>query len=63
MKDAPCRFCEERYPGCHGSCPRYREWREPFDNAIAERNKARIADSTLIESTIKKGIRWKNTFK
>ena len=25
MKKAPCKECEERYPGCHDKCQRYIE--------------------------------------
>ena len=27
----PCDRCEERVPGCHGSCERYGEWRRQLD--------------------------------
>ena len=25
---APCKGCEDRYVGCHGSCQKYMDWRE-----------------------------------
>lgn len=25
---SPCRDCEEREPGCHDRCERYKEWYE-----------------------------------
>lgn len=25
---APCMGCEEKHPGCHGGCDRYKEYRE-----------------------------------
>lgn len=34
---SPCVNCEEREAGCHGSCGAYKEWRERYDAAKAER--------------------------
>ena len=31
QNDAPCRDCEDRFPGCHDACPTYRTWRLMFD--------------------------------
>ena len=31
MFDAPCLGCSARQPGCHGSCQRYRDWKERND--------------------------------
>ena len=28
---SPCKGCTERNPGCHGSCDRYKEWKERYD--------------------------------
>lgn len=28
---APCINCEERYPACHDSCDRYKEWKKEID--------------------------------
>lgn len=33
----PCKDCPDRVPGCHGSCDRYKEWKQRLD----ELNKAR----------------------
>jgi hypothetical protein len=33
----PCKDCPDRIPGCHGSCDRYKEWKQRLD----ELNKAR----------------------
>jgi hypothetical protein len=33
----PCKDCRDRIPGCHGSCARYKEWKQRLD----ELNKAR----------------------
>ena len=40
---APCKGCEDRTVGCHGSCEKYAEYRKPFDTAITEREKRREA--------------------
>ena len=28
---SPCYKCEQRYPGCHGKCAGYNEWKEYID--------------------------------
>lgn len=33
----PCKDCPDRIPGCHGSCDRYKEWKQRLD----ELNRAR----------------------
>lgn len=33
----PCKDCPDRIPGCHGSCDRYKKWKERLE----EVNKAR----------------------
>lgn len=41
----PCYGCEKRYPGCHGKCEDYKEWRSDFDakkNAVKEEKMRRI---------------------
>lgn len=30
-KISPCTDCEERKPGCHGTCEKYKEWRVGVD--------------------------------
>lgn len=47
--NAPCKDCEFRYPGCHGFCKVYKEWREPIDAMQRERDKRRDADNFLHE--------------
>ena len=27
----PCKDCADRYPACHGSCGRYKEWKQRLD--------------------------------
>ena len=34
LHDCPCtRDCPDRVPGCHGTCPKYKEWRAMVDDA------------------------------
>lgn len=35
----PCKDCSDRYPGCHGKCPGYAEWRTYLENINEERRK------------------------
>lgn len=31
MGSAPCQNCENRHPGCHEFCPKYKEWKKEKD--------------------------------
>lgn len=31
-----CKDCTDRFPGCHGSCEKYKEQRAQYDEAKAE---------------------------
>lgn len=37
----PCKDCEKRYPGCHGTCPEYQKTKKEHDErkAIADKDK------------------------
>lgn len=39
--DFPCKDCEKRYPGCHGTCPEYLAVKKQHDErkAIADKEK------------------------
>lgn len=26
LEKCPCRYCENRHVGCHGTCNKYKEW-------------------------------------
>ena len=43
----PCIDCDDREPGCHGKCDRYKEWRVEFDAEKAARNAA-LADENAV---------------
>ncbi len=58
MKQGPCWECPERTPGCHGSCPRYQEWKAPLEKMREEKIKGRIADGALIDGTKKRNRQW-----
>ena len=36
-KLTPCKGCEDRVPGCHGGCEKYRAFREELDRKKEER--------------------------
>lgn len=40
----PCHRCSDRVPGCHGSCPRYKAWKD--EAAVAKKKK--LADSQIL---------------
>lgn len=38
IRDAPpCKGCEERYPGCHSKCEKYKEWKSRLDEVNKRR--------------------------
>ncbi len=43
----PCRNCEERRPGCHAACDKYKAWRAEFDADKAAAVKAQERDALL----------------
>ena len=39
---SPCKDCPDRHPACHGSCEKYKEWRDKYQaqqKYIAENRK------------------------
>ena len=34
--DNPCKGCERRSPGCHGTCDDHRAWKEELDSKKAQ---------------------------
>ena len=40
---APCKGCESRFPGCHGSCERY----GTYHKMMAERKKRREKEAEI----------------
>ena len=59
MSLGPCWGCKDRYPACHGSCPRYAEWREPWDKAAEERRKSREAEELLCDGRFRGHKKYK----
>lgn len=54
-KDCPCSVnypqdCPKRYPGCHGACPEYKEWRSKLDERKEKERKAKAAQNTMSAS-------------
>ena len=43
MRDAPCKGCEKRTLGCHGSCDEYKAFREERDKVIRKRQAISLA--------------------
>lgn len=38
-KYSPCYKCQERHPGCHGECEKYKKWKQGVDEySGAKRN-------------------------
>jgi hypothetical protein len=41
MVTAPCKGCQQRHLGCHGTCEKYQEFRRIHDEEAAE-NRRRV---------------------
>ena len=41
----PCRNCEDRHIGCHGTCEKYIDWKESRIQKCRERYERKEADS------------------
>ena len=35
----PCKDCHDRYPGCHGKCSNYADWKSKLEKVNEERRK------------------------
>lgn len=59
MTTVPCKDCADRYPGCHGKCDAYKEWRQPYLDEKLRRSKSRIPDQLLKEGHYKGWKKYK----
>jgi hypothetical protein len=50
----PCKDCEMRRPGCHGSCDLYKTWRAPLDAMGADKDRARIIDAAVQDGRLRR---------
>ena len=50
---APCVDCQDRTPGCHGSCERYKSWLGPIVEA-RENRKSIMAKNKLTADFLKR---------
>ena len=54
-KDNPCRNCEERCVGCHGTCQRYLDWHEQHVQRQREIRSKIEAENTMRSFYIESG--------
>ena len=57
MNDAPCKGCIERHTACHGSCEKYKAWKDECQakQKYLEENKYRFA---ILPSESRDRRRW-----
>lgn len=56
----PCKGCEERFPGCHADCERYKNWKTEHQARMEEKYAAKKLDeSTISERSQRK--HWQNS--
>lgn len=56
-ENCPCRPCvaPKRHPGCHGTCPEYKEWNESH-----QQDKIKIQDVRHMEYINRPRVWWIN---
>lgn len=52
-QNTPCKGCEDRVPGCHGGCDKFKAFREDLDRRKQERLDV-INRESIVEDFIKK---------
>lgn len=64
LRKAPCKGCQERTPGCHGSCEDYIAWKAALEElkqiARIDSQGERDARNLRIEKQVKKQKYWRN---
>lgn len=48
----PCKYCKDRYLGCHGKCDKYKE----FKNSITKANNERYRQGQLKAYQVDKAL-------
>ena len=56
--NCPCKDCQDRNPGCHDRCEKFREWRAKIDSRNEAERAFKQKNDTL--STRKKRALWRN---
>lgn len=54
----PCKDCEFRRPGCHGSCEPFKTWRSPLDGLREEKRRLREVDEVIADGSRRRNRRW-----
>lgn len=54
MINAPCKDCQERKMGCHGSCERYAAYKAENDKLRAARMKENMLEGAQIEGVLRR---------
>ena len=60
MLKAPCKDCPDRYLGCHGTCEKYREYKERHAEEAAANQQQKDAYKDLCSYKEAKVRRLKN---
>lgn len=56
---SPCKDCRSRKLGCHGTCEKYKQYRELIDKASDKARKERVIDSLFGRAFFKERTGWK----
>lgn len=56
----PCHHCEEREPGCHGKCEKYKAWADERDRLREIATRERILNLHLDEEPFRAIKRSRN---
>ena len=55
----PCRDCQDRAVGCHGSCEKYKEAKSTYEKQVIEYKKAEKLEDLVDDFKITSVIRTK----
>lgn len=61
MDVTPCKGCEKRYIGCHGSCLDYHEWKTRREESNKRRREYHDANRFMNEVQKRGAKRWKKS--
>lgn len=59
MKECPCRWCETRKVGCHGTCKKYKEWSIEQEKFKKEKSTASNISRMVDEEVVGRYLRKK----
>lgn len=57
--NVPCHRCEERHPGCHAECEKYKAYKERHNEQKEQIDREKRAETNYTAYMIKSGVKQK----